>query len=512
MAMTAYGGPIRNVVVVMFENRSYDNVLGWLYNSANPAPFKTPPPKQAALNGLTGSETNANPSGGAPIPVGHAVTTWSGYPGTAVPVIDPGEAFEAMAQQILGLTTPPSPAVNPYANGAPGTLGFMQGFAYNYALQSTVTPGLYVTLTDVMNYFTPSQMPATALLANAFAVCDQWFASAPCQTFPNRTFAHCAAPGVSDILGIHTYLLNDADYILRTSLPSVFAVLDQAYPSAVGSSVPNWKVYYQDLPLSALLVPYVAGAPISQLVPFDPTFYDDLSKGTLPKYAFIEPRYYIDPESPSLVPSSNHPGNSGLIPGPLTPYGSTGQTNPPIDAAQGDQLLASIALALMLTGLGTGPVNYWEQSLLVMTYDEHGGTYDHVTPPTAVNPIAGGRALNGFDCTRYGVRVPAVVISPYVLAGSTITPPGSTPFDHSSIVKTVWECFNLASLTGVASLTQRDLNAPSLLDALTSTSDRRTSVLPRLRASAAPRRPAPAPSEAARRRILAALRDRTFRR
>ena len=124
---------------------------------------------------------------------------------------------------------------------------------------------------------------------------------------------------------------------------------------------------------------------------------------------------------------------------------------------------------------------YWPRTLLIITYDEHGGCFDHVVPPSAVPP--GGTPLRGassFPFDRYGPRVPAILVSPYIAAGTVLRPQGFaynavangitttngvTPFDHTSIIKTVIECFNLQT-----NLTERDLNAPGILSALTLTS------------------------------------------
>jgi phospholipase C len=97
---------------------------------------------------------------------------------------------------------------------------------------------------------------------------------------------------------------------------------------------------------------------------------------------------------------------------------------------------------------------------LVVTYDEHGGCYDHVVPPAAIPPD--DTAVSDFDFGYFGVRVPAVIISPYVPPGSIIRPrqPGITPFDHTSIIATLRKLFDFAPLTA------RDAAAPDLVDAL----------------------------------------------
>lgn len=358
-----------------------------------------------------------------------------------------------------------------------------------------------------MNYLTPAQMPVTAWLANNFAVCDQWFASVPTQTFTNRAFAHCAAPAVHDELDGNSFsLIDDEQYVTDSiiTLPSVFSQLDEAFPDSANGSPPNWKVYFHDYSISSMIAPYVYsqgksdqnvnvatydccdwGEKPAELPMFHPktlihplgtrlgalpsTFLEDLTNNTLPKYAFIEPRYSNSYAPNQHPPNSNHPGGAGY----LKIVVSDG--NPPIDVADGEAFLLQLYNALWNS-------NYWQSSLLIITYDEHGGVYDHVVPPavpaSAVPPGPNippasnllDHAADGFNFNVYGGRVPAIVVSPFVGAGTTICPPpGFPPFDHSSILKTVWDCFNIPD-----SLTYRDAAAPSLYQSLSSTPDNTT--------------------------------------
>ena len=509
--MSSPSGPtITNIIVVMLENRSYDNVLGWLYNPSNQPPYNQAPPGQASLDGLTGNETNPPvQKGGDPITVMNQTTTTDGktgvvYPGTMVPIYDPGELFKDMAQQFLGGDSVPTK--NPYKDWSPDSAS-MQGFTLNYAhvteplsLQK-VPPANYP---DVMNYFTPEQVPVTAWLANNFAVCDHWFASVPTQTFPNRAFAHCAAPAVHQSNSFS--LIDDPQYAtdLIVTLPSVFSKLDEAFPESASGSPPNWKVYFHDYSISTLVSPYVYSKGKSHdnvnLATYDDTdwgpnpdplpmahpktlvhplgtrlgalpttFLEDLENNTLPKYAFIEPRYSRNYAPNHHPPNSNHPGAGGYLKIVVS------DDNQPIDVADGEALLLQVYNALRRS-------SYWSSSLLIITYDEHGGVYDHFPPPAvpanAVPPGPGippahsvtDKAADKFNFNVYGGRVPAIIVSPFIGAGTTIEPPpGFAPFDHCSILKTVWDCFNIPD-----SLTYRDAAAPSLYAALSSTADNKT--------------------------------------
>jgi phospholipase C len=97
----------------------------------------------------------------------------------------------------------------------------------------------------------------------------------------------------------------------------------------------------------------------------------------------------------------------------------------------------------------------------VITYDEHGGCYDHVAPPTGAVPPDSCAGEFGFDFTRFGVRVPTVLVSPLIAAGTVFRPSGTVPLDHTSILKTV------ETRWGLTLLTARDAAAPDIGDVLT---------------------------------------------
>ena len=441
--------PIENIVVVMLENRSFDNILGTLY------------PHSSQFEGLMLDGSMSNTYQGTT----YNVTNNSSGPTFTTPTPDPGESFQDMNLQIFGNTDGTGDAT-------------MGGFVDDWMATSTEYPaiptdkecgwvptwpalprGTNLSPSDIMFYYTSSgsspQLPVSGQLAQWFAVSDAWFGSSPTQTFPNRFFANCATAGG---------YVQDVDYACHLEiwpkLLSIFALLD----SPGGPNPANWKVYFHDYSL-ATMINYVLNAP-DQVRNFDysdfgqdtktPTFQDDINKQTLPKYSFIEPRYGgIN----SLAPNSNHP---------------------PQNVIEGEILLASIYNAIAQSEY------YWPRTLLIITYDEHGGCFDHVVPPAAVPP--GGDVLpGGSDSTfnRYGPRVPAILVSPYIPAGTVLRPQGFayeavssgithtngvTPFDHTSIIKTIVECFNLEINGQPANLTDRDLNAPSLLPVLTLTS------------------------------------------
>ena len=485
------GQVIQNVVVVMLENRSYDNVLGWLWGASN----VNAPAGQSTLNGLTGTETNPNPNGGtitiqqaSPNTVGGSGQT---FPATCVPIIDPRELFGDMAQQYLDV---PSDTENPYGEYTPAS-GVMTGYVDNYngagGMSST-------NLGDVMTYLTPQQLPVTAYLAQNFGVCDQWFASVPSQTFVNRIFALCAAPQIT--IEPQYSVVNDLDHLVDPFNPyepfELNVLNTESLPSQLENAGQSWKLYFHDYSIAFQTIPYIANNPqnVSTFdnsdwgdttpaqLPSPPasTFVDDVQNHALPAFSFIEPRYqfnFHDVQS-QLPPSSSHPGSIDYPPSISPPNPS----NPPIDATGGELLLMQVYNLLRNS-------NYWNQTLLIITYDEAGGVYDHVaptvatppgtvyidpgdgTPPTksqAVPPAkattSDDSAANGFGYTVFGGRVPAIIVSPYVAQASTIRAASGASFDHTSIIQTVYEIFGIAGAkNALSSLTSRDANAPSLV-------------------------------------------------
>jgi len=159
--------------------------------------------------------------------------------------------------------------------------------------------------------------------------------------------------------------------------------------------------------------------------------------GTLPPYTFLEPNW--DPSGNSQHPNYN--------------------------VALGEQLIHDVYEALR-----GGPG--WPQTLLVITYDEHGGCYDHVPPPWSATPPDNNAGEFGFGFSRFGVRVPTVLVSPLITAGTVFrVPSGSIPLDHTSILKTVEERWDLAPLSA------RDAVAPGLGDVLSLAAPRNDNVL-----------------------------------
>jgi phospholipase C len=284
----------------------------------------------------------------------------------------------------------------------------MDGFVANYMTTATNDPRA------VMHGFTPDQAPVLSALAKSFGVSDRWHASAPNQTWPNRFFVHT---------GTAAGYLNNSPAHFPYLMTTIFNLLTQHQRS--------WRIYHHDIPQSATLANIWSELP-DHLYSFEGQFMADAMAGNLPNYSFIEPRYFSDPVL-HRMPNDQHP---------------------PHDIAFGERLIARCYDALR-----NGAA--WKQTLFIVTYDEHGGIYDHVAPPAAVSPDASRQ--EGFAFDRYGVRVPAVLISPWIPPGSIVRPDKGSqyPFDHTSILSTLRNLFNLGG-----PLTKRDAVAPDLLGAL----------------------------------------------
>jgi phospholipase C len=284
----------------------------------------------------------------------------------------------------------------------------MSGFVENYMRTATNDPRA------VMHGFTADQVPVLSALARSFGVSDRWHASAPNQTWPNRFFVHT---------GTAAGYVNNSPPQFPYEMPTIFNRLTEKQRS--------WRIYYHDLPQTATLARIWSELP-DHLYFFEGDFMNDAMAGRLPSYSFIEPRYFSNPLL-RRMPNDQHSPHSILF---------------------GERLIARVYDALR-----NGPG--WEQTLFIITYDEHGGIYDHVPPPAAEPPD--DLRPDGFAFDRYGVRVPTVIVSPWVPAGSVIRPPAASPhpFDHTSILATLRSLFDLG-----APLTRRDAAAPDLLHAL----------------------------------------------
>lgn len=500
---------IDHIVVLMLENRSFDNLFGGLY------------PASPGFHGLTGRESNFNPQQ----PGVGTWTVWQAPPGSAtgaIPNPDPGEEFRDMNTQLFGNPNPPDCAV-----------ATMAGFAANYARQPGTRPSLGFPSVapvprNIMQYFSAQTLPVSYALARHYAVSDVWHAAAPVQTLSNRVLTHTGTPSEMPktprstppksrinngdyTAGLSFSKIVTGDFVAPVTDTTIFELLDRANPARKAPACSdlsgrdpklNWKVYYHDAPLSALC-DYVyqrwclgsrSGGNVFRYhehFSSETNFEYDIRKGLLPTYSFIEPAY----TSVEYTANSNHPG--GSIPDPLNLNAQNFQ--PPINVDNGEQLLAEI-----YSTLAKYPAVF-DRTLFIVTYDEHGGTYDHVPTGPAVSPFP--TRVSNFSYDRTGVRVPAILINPRVATkvfrpsdGQQATGPCGTfvtRLDHTSIIKTLCAQFGLGApptpraasvptLAGLIKPAAENAHEPlqELLDSAADTASSRRSALRDLGASA----------------------------
>ena len=302
---------------------------------------------------------------------------------------DPPHDFLSVNQQIFG---------NLAGTGQPT----MQGFVKAYEGKTKNVQKSH----NVMKCFGPGRLPNLQTLGQQYAVCDRWFASVPGPTLPNRAFSMGATSlGRVDM---------NPNYL---SLKTIFQLLDEHSVSS--------KIYYTDYTLG-LAVEFILKR-AKKFLFFLEDFETDCKKNKLPALSFVEPRFNDLFTSEDAFPASDqHPDHNMRL---------------------GERVINFVYEAVRKNK------QTWESTLLLITYDEHGGLYDHVAPPETVNP--GDKPIDStiFDFKRLGVRVPAVLVSPFIEKGTII----HDVFDHTSIIATArklfipeWEKFPL---------TERDRNA-----------------------------------------------------
>lgn len=385
---------IKYIVQLMLENRSFDQMLGFLYESSGNKSASGEP-----FEGLTGNESNPDDTGRQVKVFKIDHTAKHPY---LMPGADPGEGFHNTNYQLFSTDIP-----------AHGTVPKNQGFVINFkaSIASDLAKHYKDTLpgtdaSEIMGMYSPEMLPVMSALAKGFAVCDHWFSSAPTQTIPNRAFAAAATS--------QGHLDNQVKVF---TCPSIFGLLSKKNI--------DWAIYgYNRDPLTRLDYTDIQTAAESHFGHFR-DFQARAAAGKLPPYTFLEPSW-------GAAGNSQHPN---------------------YDVAVGEQLLHDVYYALR-----NGPG--WNDTLLAITYDEHGGNYDHVAPPWGAVPPDNSVGEWGFDFNRFGVRIPALLISPRIAPGRVFRTKNGT-IDHTSLLKTVEQRWGLGPLTA------RDKAAPDLGDVLT---------------------------------------------
>jgi phospholipase C len=299
--------------------------------------------------------------------------------------------------------------------------GAMDGFVYGN--------GGY---TQSMGYWGPDALPFAYSFASTFTVGNRWFCSAPCQTYPNRRFL-MAGTAYGDI--------TTSTSTLNFTPPPNGTIFDRLHAYGV-----TWRNYYTDLPQTAIIPSIIQKYPTG-LAPIG-QFFSDCALGTLPQVSFVDPEFGVLGEVGG--PLATVPGFAKL-----GAFVSTlgGDEENPQDLAYGENWAYEVVNAVLHSPA-------WERTLLVYTFDEHGGYYDHVPPPPALAPDSIPPDLTATDVPGtyqlYGPRVPAIVASPYARPNGVT----NVVHDHTSVLATIEAKWNLPFLT------YRDANAATLADFL----------------------------------------------
>lgn len=352
---------IKNIIIVMMENRSFDNLLGYI--SLNP--------KNTPVDGLQSSDEwkkkQINPYNGV------------GYP--LYPLEDPYTKIDAdpphERDNIAKQMGTPKKGIYP-----------MNGFVANYAdAVSPITPEISSAhLPPVMGYFTEKEAPVTDFFYRNFTIFDHWFSALPAGTQPNRLMALNGESCID---------------INHTPIPSQKLVYDWLNERGV-----SWKVYHEGMPFIALMPEWIPNilceknfCPLDQL-------YKDIQDDNCPQVIFIEPTYTDSPK-----------------------IGASSDDHSPSSIRGGQEFLHRIYRTI------TEDTDFWKNLVMIVTYDEHGGFFDHVSPPIIKTLPPKDADYPSFE--SLGVRVPAFLISPFADTNKVCT----EIMDHTSILKFIAQRF-----------------------------------------------------------------------
>jgi phospholipase C len=297
---------------------------------------------------------------------------------------DPDHHFPAVDLQIFGGDTSPDRTAN------------MQGFVKSYFNQR----GDVSHSQKIMYNFPKDKLPVLTTLAREFAVFNRWFASIPGPTICNRAFVHYGTSfGRVDMNLVY----------INEPFKSIYSRLVDASPKHTS------KLYYYDVASSTMEIVNLLQHEPELFGTFE-QFLDDCRRGQLPDYALVEPNYTDhDTDSGEELASDQHPDHN---------------------VQAGELFIAQVYMAIRRNP------TLWASTAILVVYDEHGGIADHVPPPAcppdqftaSPNDTGTGREFK-FD--RLGVRVPAVLISPWIPKNTVV----DRTFDHASIPGTVTKFF-----------------------------------------------------------------------
>jgi phospholipase C len=409
---------VKHIVVLMMENRSFDQMLGFLQNEG------------LDVDGIAGAKPNFSKKGKKgdeykPFEWGPGETTPPIPPGHKAKILDPCHSPSCVAEQLSE------------ENG---------GFVRNFARTRKGENGQEIELEPQylrvpMGHFGAGHLPVYRHLAHNFCVCDRWHSSIPGDTWPNRLYSLAGqdGPSIGHKPGVLGELLKDVKGIPAIGQIAGAPIFEvEAFTRQLHDSQWRWYShdpatlraadgYYRDFRhikrdnfayFNRKKISWETEAAEAVIVTHD-SFLDDAAKGQLRDVSWIDPNF--------IDLSINDP--------------SSNDDHPPSDVKAGQALVLEIYEAL-----ASSP--NWEDTVLVIVYDEHGGFYDHVSPPP-VSDRSGYKTL--------GVRVPALVIGPRV--GNFVC---HETLEHTSLIKTILQRFAANPEHAIAAMPERVQRAPHL--------------------------------------------------
>lgn len=444
---------IKHVVVLMLENRSFDNVLAWVHDNDNPARIFIPETTDPIYRGLnedtlsqyTNSVVDSKGNlvfSSPPIKGVPSVADWA-YLNS--PQVDPNESFPHVVEQMYG----------DLSDNEPTMTGFLQNYASCWP-ENSWRPE-QKNISAIMETYTDKELPIIYGLARHYAVSDDWYSSVPTCTNPNRAYAACGT---------------SSGQILNGTLKSTFDSKTIWNTLTELSPETSWNIYWQ-----SNLLPGIYSGPFTGPKTFHAmkdipdvhshihniaAFHEDARNGQLPSFSFIEPQL-----SEIMLEIDNFLLDE--LAGYRFMVGVQGNDmHPPGDVRTAENLVANI-----YTSLIANPKS-WNETLLIITFDEHGGLFDHMPPPRAIAPDS--HFENGFMFDRYGVRVPALFISPLIQKSTVVRSDiANTPFDHTSLVATVLQWKKIDK--DLWNMGKRAYNAPTFNTVITRKTPRGDAVI-----------------------------------
>ena len=421
-------------MVVLFENRSLDNVLGRLYGPEDGKNF----------DGVIGKDLSNPIPEWAQHGADRKVVPYTVATDMDAPNPDSGEEWFHTNTQLFNVLDAQNrfkgaeEVTEPWNAPPPGATPTMDGFVTDYISTFTAEMGrqpTYEEYAHIMTGYTPEQLPVLNGIAREFGVFDHWFSEVPSQTFMNRSFWTAAtSSGIVVNSPVKKWFTkNDAE--------TIFERLEQHGKT--------WKIYVMEpMPLSfhgIIHYPRLKDRLATNVVPFA-EFERDAAAGTLPDFSLIEPNFI-----------SGHGDYHPAFGRSLGRAVDVTTLDPPSSMLAGEAFLERIFNAYRASTSESGS-NVWNTALLI-GWDEPGGTYDHVPPGPVPPPDPDAPAGElGFTFDRSGYRVPAILVSPWVPKGSVF----NDEYRHTSLIATLRKTWNLGE-----AFTQRDASARTFDDLFT---------------------------------------------